>query len=421
VLITRESDGRVVVVNEGFTGLSGFERDEALGRSSLALDLWADAGDRERYVAALRHSGSVRDMEFGFRIKSGDILRCLYAGALLDVDGEPHILSVVRDVTEQRRAEAAVQESEGLLRGMLDNLILDHLQDAHVRTGQDGRFVIVSPSAARLYGYGSTDDMIGLPAEALYADKAAAQTMLQELQKNGHVVDHVGEGRRKDGSTFTVSLNAQVFRDEQGDVAGMEGFVRDITERKRAEEALARLNDELAARAAALEKANATIAQTAATDDLTGLANRRCFHETLAKAISLARRHGSPLALVSLDLDRLKQVNDSAGHAAGDEVLTSFAALLDALCRAEDLPARLGGDEFSVLLPGTDLVGARRFGERMLAAVRDSKTLKLRGVTVSGGGAQWTPDELPDDLLRRADEALYAAKRGGGDAVAGGG
>ncbi len=193
-----------------------------------------------------------------------------------------------------------------------------------------------------------------------------------------------------------------------------------ITERKQAEEALARLNDELAAEAVVLEAANATITRVAATDTLTGLANRRHFYESLGKATSLARRHGSPLALVSLDLDGLKRVNDTSGHEAGDGVLTRFAALLASLCRTEDLPARIGGDEFSVLLPGVDMGGARRLAERVLAAVRSSEALAQRAVTVSAGVAAWAPDELPDDLLRRADEALYAAKRGGGDDVAAG-
>ena len=114
-------------------------------------------------------------------------------------------------------------------------------------------------------------------------------------------------------------------------------------------------------------------------------------------------------------------MNDSAGHGVGDEMLASFALLLIDLCRAEDLPARLGGDEFSVLLPGMELEGACGLAERVLAAVRSSAALAQRGVTVSAGVAQWTPGELPDDLLRRADEALDAAKRLGGDAVTGGG
>lgn len=99
-------------------------------------------------------------------------------------------------------------------------------------------------------------------------------------------------------------------------------------------------------------------------------------------------------------------------------MLTSFAALLGSLCRVEDLPARLGGDEFGLLLPDIDLSGADRLAERVLAAVRSCAAVEQRGVTVSAGGAQWTPDELPDDLLRRGDEALYAAKHSGGDAVA---
>ena len=199
-------------------------------------------------------------------------------------------------------------------------------------------------------------------------------------------------------------------------------IIREIILRMKTEEELETerlgLERRVDERTAELQQANEAITRIAAIDDLTGLANRRCFYESLEKAVSLARRHGSPLALVSLDLDGLKRVNDSAGHEAGDEVLTNFAALLGALCRVEDLPGRLGGDEFSLLLPGIDLSGARGFAERVLTAARSCEALEQRGVTVSGGGAQWTPDELPDDLLRRADEALYAAKHSGGDAVA---
>ena len=197
-------------VNEGFVSLSGFDRETALASSSLALDLWADPEDRLRCVAALQRDGSVRDTEFGFRIKSGEVIQCTYAGALIEVEGQSHILSVVRDVSEQRRAVAAVKRSADLLRGILDNL-----QDAYVRVDAAGRLVMVSPSAARMYGYASTDEMIGLPTESLYADQAARQGIVDELRTSGQVVDQTGYGRRKDGSTFAVSLNAQVFCDER--------------------------------------------------------------------------------------------------------------------------------------------------------------------------------------------------------------
>ncbi|MEI6452521.1 MAG: PAS domain S-box protein, partial [Actinomycetes bacterium] len=121
--------------------------------------------------------------------------------------------------------------SEALLRGILDNM-----QDAYVRTADDGRFVMVSPSAARMYGYDSVEEMIGLPASSLYADQADREAMFEELRRLGSVNDYAGRGRRKDGSTFSVSLNAQFYRDDAGNVLGSEGFVRDVSERRPSED-----------------------------------------------------------------------------------------------------------------------------------------------------------------------------------------
>jgi two-component system, cell cycle sensor histidine kinase and response regulator CckA len=130
-------------------------------------------------------------------------------------------------------ARKAVQYDEQLLRS-----IFDHMLDAYFRADLDGRFTLVSPSAARLYGYDSTDDMIGLTSESLYAVPAERSAMIRQLLESGHLVDYVGQGRRKDGSTFWVSLNARLVRDDQGTVEGIEGYVRDITRRKQAEDAL---------------------------------------------------------------------------------------------------------------------------------------------------------------------------------------
>jgi len=274
--------------------------------------------------------------------------------------------------------------------------------------------------------------LVGQPliAFVLAADRDVYYLHERKLQKTGEPQACELRLQRPDGDAsdaasdaaeaghFWARLESRPQRAADGETRLHWVTFTDITERKRADEALARLNGELVDKAAALKEANVAITRIAATDHLTGLANRRSYYASLKRAVSLARRHGSLLTLVSLDLDGLKGVNDSAGHEAGDEVLTSFAALLGGLCRIEDLPGRLGGDEFSLLLPGIDLNGSRRLVERLLTAVRSCPALERRGVTVSGGVAQWLPDERADDLLRRADEALYAAKRGGGDAVA---
>ena len=139
--------------------------------------------------------------------------------------GVSHVLTVVRDVTEQRRTVAALRRSEAMLRGILDNL-----QDAYVRADPDGRVVMVSPSTVRLYGYDSADDMVGLDASDLYAVAGTRDAILEHLREHGHVVDLVARALRKDGSTFWASLNAQFCYDGDGEVAGTEGFVRDISE-----------------------------------------------------------------------------------------------------------------------------------------------------------------------------------------------
>ena len=325
-----------------------------------------------------------------------------------DADGRPlRMIGTELDISGRKRAEEELR---------LTRFIVERGDDGIFWMTTDGALRYANPSTCELLGY-SLDELCAMTIHDIDPDFPAARwpQHIRELEEAGSLTFETRH-RTRDGTIVPMEITA-TYLEYDGDVYDV-AFARDIRERRVAEKALADLHDELVAEAAALAEANATITRVAATDDLTGLANRRHFYAVMGKAVSLARRHGSPLALVSIDLDGMKGVNDSAGHEAGDKVLTSFAALLADLCRAEDLPARLGGDEFSVLLPGNDLDGARGFAERVLAAVRACEVLARHGVTVSGGVARWTADELPEGLLRRADAALYAAKRGGGDRVA---
>ena len=347
---------------------------------------------------------------------------CLLTNGVPMLDDAGNLMGyrgVDRDITARKQTEDALRESEERFKA-----IAEYAASWEAWFSPQGRLLWMNQYSVDLTGF--------TPEEYMAAEDYLSMVIAEEdlamvaEQFQGALQGSSGDGMeiripRKDGSLFWASVSWRPILDANGLSLGFRTSTQDITARKRADEALALLNDELTAETAVLAEANATIMRVAATDDLTGLANRRHFYESLAKAVSLARRHGSPLALVSLDLDGLKRVNDDAGHEAGDEVLTRFAALLAALCRAEDLPARLGGDEFCVLLPGIDQSGALGLAERVLAAVRSSPGLAKLGVTVSGGVAQWTPGEFPDDLLRRADQVLYAAKRGGGDAVVSGG
>jgi diguanylate cyclase (GGDEF)-like protein len=156
-------------------------------------------------------------------------------------------------------------------------------------------------------------------------------------------------------------------------------------------------------------------------DPLTGLSNRRFILTQLAGAVSAARRHERPLAVAMIDIDHFKAVNDEHGHAAGDRVLAAVAQTMRDHLRAEDQLGRLGGEEFLALLPDADAPAATVAAEKLRAAVA-AATVEFEGhelgVTISAGCAAWE-GEAPDELLRRADDALYEAKRGGRDRVEG--
>jgi diguanylate cyclase (GGDEF)-like protein/PAS domain S-box-containing protein len=414
-------EGRFIEVNEAFLSTLGYAREEVLGHTADELDLFVEPEQQRAVAERMQAQGRASDCELKVRRKDGSILDGRFSGEIIESQGQQYLLTVMVDETDRKRADEALRASEEQLSSAVAGSGVG-LWDWRPQTGEE----TFSERWAEIIGYTLAElspTSVETWRRLRHPEDLQRADLLLEEHFSGQSGIYACEGRmrHKDGHWVWVLDQGKVSeRDADGRPLRMIGTALDISERKQAEEALAGLNDELTAEAAALAEANAMITRIAATDVLTGLANRRHFHESLERAVSLARRHSTPLALVSLDLDGLKRVNDTSGHEAGDEVLTSFAALLADLCRAEDLPARLGGDEFSLLLPGVELDGARGLAERVLAAVRSSAALAQRRVTVSAGVAQWAPGELPDELLRRADRALYGAKREGGDAVAGG-
>ncbi|HTJ60375.1 MAG TPA: GGDEF domain-containing protein [Candidatus Saccharimonadales bacterium] len=167
----------------------------------------------------------------------------------------------------------------------------------------------------------------------------------------------------------------------------------------------------IAARADELDDLRGRAELLSFTDPLTGLYNRRFADESLKRLIPEARR-GRTFSIAAFDLDGFKQLNDSRGHAAGDEILVDFARLLRAGLRGADIPIRMGGDEFLILLPGTGLAQTILVVERLRAAVREARWGHPDAiVTVSTGIAQWTDGQSGEALLQSADRSLYIAKR----------
>jgi diguanylate cyclase (GGDEF)-like protein len=174
-----------------------------------------------------------------------------------------------------------------------------------------------------------------------------------------------------------------------------------------------RLQDSLAEQVYAIDKIEARtdeVFKLALLDPLTGLYNRRCGEQRLAEEILRSQRHGHPLTVIALDLNGLKYINDTFGHAAGDELIKCFAGRINKAIRGSDLAVRQGGDEFLLLLPECKPEEVRHVLGR-LSGIR----LDLGGQTIlvafSAGWTNYIPGESPEELLQRADEALYANKR----------
>ena len=164
-------------------------------------------------------------------------------------------------------------------------------------------------------------------------------------------------------------------------------------------------------------RAEAETRLQARTDDLTDLPNRRALDEEIAHALAGARRSGQPFAIVMVDVDRFKFINDTHGHAIGDATLAAFSARLAGALREPDRAYRYGGEEFCLLLAETDAAGARTLAERAREQITLPFEGTMRALTASFGVTAWQPDDTFDTLFRRADRALYEAKHGGRNRV----
>ncbi len=304
------------------------------------------------------------------------------------------IMAVIADISRSAAQERAARAAEDRFRAVLDG-VRDY---AIVALDLEGRIESWNKSAERIFGYAHAE-VASRPCAMLYThDEGTEQrvrALLERATSNGWSEDE-GWWLRKETSRFWGNAVYSVVENEDGAARGFVVVIRDLTRRKREEDALREL---------------------ASTDALTGAANRRHLAEVGATELTRWRRTGDPLSVVVLDADHFKSINDTHGHASGDEVLKVLARTCRDQVRDLDLVARIGGEEFAVLLPNTDAAGARAAAERIRLAIESARVTRGNAVvrfTVSAGVAECTramPDL--DALLQAADAAMYEAKHRG--------
>jgi len=274
--------------------------------------------------------------------------------------------------------------------------IIESSQDAIFGKDRAGLITVWNRGAERLYGY-TAAEVIGEPVSVLIPPDHGGedQNILRRVLSGEHVEDYQTERLCKDGSLVTVSLAVSPIRDLDDHVVGASSIARDVTPAMRAQE---------------------RILHQTLYDGLTGLPNRTLFLDRVAHALPRSDRRGHLIAVLLIDLDRFTLVNDTLGHAAGDELLRRVAARLAGTIRAGDTLARFGGDEFAVLLEALPSeTSASEMADRLTRVLKGPEVLSGVEYSVSGsiGIACRTIDSTAGDLLRDADAALRRAKAAG--------
>ena len=387
---------RGVLFRIGADSLLGHPQSETVisGNDWRARAVHPDDLPQVERILAEHVAGTRAFFESEHRVKNarGDYIWVLSRGKIVahDENGQPlRVAGTARDITDRRAAESDKRIAEEVIRSMREAVTVTDLKF---------RFSSVNPAFTRMTGY-TEAEILGLPTSIL--DPADPEHEVQSdlrtiLETRGHWHGEVWQ-RRKNGENFLCWLELSEVVDAKKRRANWVGVLTDITDRKRAEKELRYL---------------------ANYDTLTGLPNRALLGERLKQAFQNARAKPSRLALLFLDLDRFKHINDSMGHAAGDRLLKSAAARIRQIAHGAHTVARLSGDEFTVLLE--DLAGPTQ-AEDLARALLEAfmRPLDLDGqtqVVISTSiGIALYPDhgQSPADLLKFADTAMYRAKENG--------
>ncbi len=307
-------------------------------------------------------------------------------------------IPVVLGMAERDKLTSKVRENEHRYR-----LLADHSGDLVVRLRPDGERMYVSPAAEEILGW-KPSEMLGQRWSLVHQeDQPRQRTAMAEVLKSGTPQTLRYRVRHRDGHYLWMEVVMRTIPKENDPAANdliLSG--RDISKRVAAEEAL--------------EASQRELERLSRVDALTGVPNRRQLEERLSLALLRIARSGEAIALMYLDVDHFKQINDTHGHAVGDRVIREFARRLLASVRATDLVVRLGGDEFVILLDQIDDPEmARSVARKILAGMREPMELDgiILQITTSIGVAFAHEVKTQDDLLVAADDALYEAKEGG--------
>jgi len=395
VLIIDTNTFKIQDANRSFLAEYGLTLDEVIGRTCYELthgriDVCSPPND----ICPLLETMDTSRFSTAEHIHYDKSGRRIYADVstspIMDPDGSiRQVVHVTRDVTERKRAGEALRKSEVRYKNFIDSSL-----DGIFHVNAKGFFTAMNQSGARIFGYETPEEMIGRNALEYWRDPKEREAYRAELAAKKTVSAYPMKAKKKNGEPIELESSSRIIEDESGNFIGIEGILRDVTERKHMEEDLRSMS---------------------LRDELTGLYNRRGFVTLAAQELKMADRLKRGIFIVYADLDGLKVINDTLGHEEGDEALKETAVILKETFRNSDIIGRIGGDEFVIIPIGTagdniDVVTARLQNKIDIQNGKMNRNYKL---SLSVGVSYYDP-EYPgtiDELLAMADSLMYEQKK----------
>ncbi|MEZ2222615.1 putative bifunctional diguanylate cyclase/phosphodiesterase [Rhizobium sp. RCC_161_2] len=382
---------KFLIVNDAARDLYGYRHEDYVGMTVLDI---RPQKERERMFDAIRRRTDVEKAERWTHLKAdGETFEVLTYGREIRFDGKAAILAIVQDRTEVNAARRQFTDTRSLLDSIVDNLPVGvFVKDM----AKDGRYILFNEACAAAMGR-PAKDVVGKNDPAVFHEEQIAAFRQQDERafETASTVNFEETIRGMDGVTRILRTAKRALPAPKGEAPRyLLGISQDVTEERGVEAKLAHL---------------------AMHDSLTGLPNRAFFSESIVRQVAVATPE-MPIALLYIDIDHFKHINDSKGHAAGDTLLRQVAQRLLRLAEKSDLVARLGGDEFALVLRMTDAGRAQRFADLLLLSLAAPFDLDgVREHVTCSIGIAMAPDHANDAdvLMRDADLALYAAKGSG--------
>ena len=389
--------------NKAFLDIIGFSREEVQGHTSLELGIWADLVDRQSVVDTVRSGAACLNFEARFRRKNGEVFWGVMSASPIEVEGVECVLTITRDISRAKAAEqrlAAAAEALRISEERYRKVFQTSLDSILINRTSDRCFIDVNQAFLDAMGF-ERDEVIGRTSLDLnlWADPRDLEVVDEMLVRTQECRNVEIQFRKKDGTMLWGLMSASVI--EIDGVQCALSITRDISSAKAAEDEIRNL---------------------AFYDPLTGLPNRRLLLERLQQTLASSARTGRLRALLFVDLDNFKNLNDTLGHQTGDLLLQDAARRLAACVRETDTVGRLGGDEFVVMLedllalPEDAAAQAKGIAEKILASLaqpymlngRECRSSASIGISVFGERR-----EISKDILQQADIAMYQAKTAG--------